>query len=168
MAETLATRLKAFLARNIFLSIASAFIVGLLVYGVVLGERPGTGQSVIMRRALTLTQIAAVLEACPEGSTGNRYLVTGAGEAGAVGLGVCRGPTVAACPIPSDTTDARPSPARYSPTAGFVGFHSARHLAKRGNKVVGLDNFNDYYPVSLKRARAKVRPASCARLLSAS
>uniref|UniRef100_A0A6S8JW27 NAD-dependent epimerase/dehydratase domain-containing protein n=1 Tax=Dunaliella tertiolecta TaxID=3047 RepID=A0A6S8JW27_DUNTE len=38
--------------------------------------------------------------------------------------------------------------------AGFIGFHTALELAKRGDVVVGLDNFNDYYPVSLKIARA--------------
>lgn len=36
---------------------------------------------------------------------------------------------------------------------GFVGMHAAMQLRKRGDGVVGLDNFNDYYPVSLKRSR---------------
>ncbi|KAG2500300.1 hypothetical protein HYH03_001878 [Edaphochlamys debaryana] len=40
--------------------------------------------------------------------------------------------------------------------AGFIGFHAAHELKKRGDLVVGLDNFNNYYPVSLKRARAAV------------
>ncbi|GLC40998.1 hypothetical protein PLESTB_000953800 [Pleodorina starrii] len=39
--------------------------------------------------------------------------------------------------------------------AGFIGFHAAAQLRSRGDVVVGLDNFNDYYPVSLKRARAQ-------------
>jgi len=39
-------------------------------------------------------------------------------------------------------------------TGGFVGFHAAVALRKRGDGVLGLDNFNSYYPVSLKRARA--------------
>eukprot|EP00232_Nephroselmis_pyriformis_P022246 CAMPEP_0182865674 /NCGR_PEP_ID=MMETSP0034_2-20130328/7815_1 /TAXON_ID=156128 /ORGANISM="Nephroselmis pyriformis, Strain CCMP717" /LENGTH=436 /DNA_ID=CAMNT_0024997985 /DNA_START=152 /DNA_END=1462 /DNA_ORIENTATION=+ len=39
-------------------------------------------------------------------------------------------------------------------TGGFVGFHTAKALRRRGDGVLGLDNFNDYYPVSLKRARA--------------
>mmetsp|Transcript_105879 Transcript_105879/g.297710 ORF Transcript_105879/g.297710 Transcript_105879/m.297710 type:complete len:421 (+) Transcript_105879:85-1347(+) len=39
-------------------------------------------------------------------------------------------------------------------TGGFVGFHTARVLRQRGDGVLGLDNFNSYYPVSLKRARA--------------
>lgn len=40
--------------------------------------------------------------------------------------------------------------------AGFIGFHLARHLALRGDAVVGYDNFNDYYPIDLKRKRAKL------------
>lgn len=40
--------------------------------------------------------------------------------------------------------------------AGFVGFHLARHLAERGDVVVGYDNFNDYYNPQLKRERAKI------------
>ena len=38
--------------------------------------------------------------------------------------------------------------------AGFIGSVTARQLAARGETVVGLDNFNDYYDVSLKEARA--------------
>lgn len=38
-------------------------------------------------------------------------------------------------------------------TAGFIGFHTARKLLKRGSSVVGLDNVNDYYSVALKEAR---------------
>ncbi len=38
--------------------------------------------------------------------------------------------------------------------AGFIGFHTAKQLLARGDTVVGLDNFNDYYDVSLKDARA--------------
>ncbi|TQV77651.1 NAD-dependent epimerase [Exilibacterium tricleocarpae] len=37
--------------------------------------------------------------------------------------------------------------------AGFIGSHVALYLTARGDDVVGLDNFNDYYDVSLKRAR---------------
>jgi len=37
--------------------------------------------------------------------------------------------------------------------AGFIGFHVARRLLDREDSVVGLDNFNDYYDVSLKEAR---------------
>ncbi|GAB2670781.1 NAD-dependent epimerase [Arenimonas aestuarii] len=38
-------------------------------------------------------------------------------------------------------------------TAGFIGFHVARALLGRGMRVVGVDNLNDYYDPSLKRAR---------------
>jgi len=38
--------------------------------------------------------------------------------------------------------------------AGFIGFHLARRLLERGDTVVGVDNLNAYYDVSLKEARA--------------
>ncbi|MEX1266021.1 MAG: NAD-dependent epimerase [Woeseia sp.] len=38
--------------------------------------------------------------------------------------------------------------------AGFIGYYTARQLAERGEDVVGLDNFNDYYDVRLKDSRA--------------
>jgi UDP-glucuronate 4-epimerase len=42
--------------------------------------------------------------------------------------------------------------------AGFIGFHVARMLLDRGERIVGIDNLNDYYDVSLKEARlAKLR-----------
>lgn len=37
--------------------------------------------------------------------------------------------------------------------AGFIGFHTAGALARRGDEVVGLDNLSEYYDVALKRAR---------------
>ncbi len=37
--------------------------------------------------------------------------------------------------------------------AGFIGFHLCQRLLERGDEVVGLDNLNDYYDVSLKHAR---------------
>ncbi|CAL9043783.1 unnamed protein product [Musa banksii] len=37
--------------------------------------------------------------------------------------------------------------------AGFVGTHVSLALRKRGDGVVGLDNFNSYYDPSLKKAR---------------
>ncbi|XP_024388969.1 UDP-glucuronate 4-epimerase 1 isoform X2 [Physcomitrium patens] len=40
--------------------------------------------------------------------------------------------------------------------AGFVGTHVSLALKKRGDGVVGLDNFNSYYEVSLKRARQEL------------
>ena len=39
--------------------------------------------------------------------------------------------------------------------AGFIGFHLAKSLAERGDNVVGIDNLNNYYDVSLKQARLK-------------
>jgi UDP-glucuronate 4-epimerase len=38
-------------------------------------------------------------------------------------------------------------------SAGFIGFHVARALLRRGAKVVGFDNFNDYYAPALKHDR---------------
>ncbi|XWS13353.1 hypothetical protein CRYUN_Cryun36dG0030400 [Craigia yunnanensis] len=37
--------------------------------------------------------------------------------------------------------------------AGFIGSHCSLALKKRGDGVLGLDNFNNYYDPSLKRAR---------------
>lgn len=37
--------------------------------------------------------------------------------------------------------------------AGFIGYHVARALLRRGDQVVGVDNFNPYYDPALKRAR---------------
>lgn len=39
--------------------------------------------------------------------------------------------------------------------AGFIGFHISRALLERGERVVGIDNLNDYYDVALKRARLR-------------
>jgi UDP-glucuronate 4-epimerase len=40
--------------------------------------------------------------------------------------------------------------------AGMIGFHTAKHLTSLGHTVTGVDNFNDYYEVSLKRERARI------------
>ncbi len=40
--------------------------------------------------------------------------------------------------------------------AGFIGFHVSRALLERGDRVLGLDNLNDYYDVSLKKARLRL------------
>ncbi len=37
--------------------------------------------------------------------------------------------------------------------AGFIGSHVAHKLLARGDEVVGLDNLNEYYDVTLKHAR---------------
>jgi UDP-glucuronate 4-epimerase len=39
--------------------------------------------------------------------------------------------------------------------AGFIGSHTAQRLLDRGHEVVGLDNMNEYYDVTLKQARLK-------------
>lgn len=38
-------------------------------------------------------------------------------------------------------------------SAGFIGFHAAKEFLRQGCDVVGIDNFNDYYNVQLKRDR---------------
>lgn len=45
------------------------------------------------------------------------------------------------------------APVLVTGAAGFIGFHTCRALLSRGEAVVGLDNLNDYYEVSLKEAR---------------
>ena len=43
-------------------------------------------------------------------------------------------------------------------TAGFIGNNLAGKLLERGDEVIGIDNLNDYYDVSLKEARlAKIK-----------
>ena len=37
--------------------------------------------------------------------------------------------------------------------AGFIGAHTAKALLARGDDVIGIDNFNPYYDLALKRAR---------------
>jgi UDP-glucuronate 4-epimerase len=39
--------------------------------------------------------------------------------------------------------------------AGFIGFHVAKALLQRGDRVIGIDNLNPYYEISLKEARLK-------------
>jgi UDP-glucuronate 4-epimerase len=43
--------------------------------------------------------------------------------------------------------------------AGFIGFHLTKLLLEQGREVVGLDNLNDYYDVSLKEARLRMLEA---------
>lgn len=40
--------------------------------------------------------------------------------------------------------------------AGMIGFHCAKQLKQNGHFVLGMDNFNDYYDVRLKRERARI------------
>jgi UDP-glucuronate 4-epimerase len=39
--------------------------------------------------------------------------------------------------------------------AGFIGMHTSLRLLARGDRVIGIDNLNDYYDVSLKQARLR-------------
>jgi UDP-glucuronate 4-epimerase len=41
-------------------------------------------------------------------------------------------------------------------TAGFIGFHLSKKLIENGWDVVGIDNLNNYYDVSLKENRLKI------------
>lgn len=45
-------------------------------------------------------------------------------------------------------------PVLVTGAAGFVGMHTAERLLDRGETVIGVDNFNDYYDTALKDARA--------------
>ena len=36
---------------------------------------------------------------------------------------------------------------------GFIGFHVSKKLLEKNYKVIGIDNFNEYYDKSLKEAR---------------
>ena len=40
--------------------------------------------------------------------------------------------------------------------AGFIGFFLSKALLEKGAEVVGIDNLNDYYEVSLKEARLEI------------
>jgi len=41
-------------------------------------------------------------------------------------------------------------------SAGFIGFHLSNALKKRGDFVIGYDNFNDYYSEQLKESRSEI------------
>ena len=41
-------------------------------------------------------------------------------------------------------------------SAGFIGFHLSKLLLKKGFEIVGIDNLNNYYDVSLKEDRLKI------------
>ena len=40
--------------------------------------------------------------------------------------------------------------------SGFIGFHLAKLLLEKEYEVVGIDNMNDYYDVSLKKSRLEI------------
>ena len=35
-------------------------------------------------------------------------------------------------------------------SAGFIGYHASKMLMSKNNKVIGIDNINSYYDVSIK------------------
>ena len=37
--------------------------------------------------------------------------------------------------------------------AGFIGYYTSKALLAKGKQVIGVDNLNDYYDVSLKQSR---------------
>ncbi len=42
--------------------------------------------------------------------------------------------------------------------AGFIGYHLSKKLLSQGYDLIGIDNINDYYDVSLKKARLDLIP----------
>ncbi|WBQ14346.1 GDP-mannose 4,6-dehydratase [Hyphomonadaceae bacterium BL14] len=45
-------------------------------------------------------------------------------------------------------------PVLVTGAAGFIGMHVAERLLDRGERVIGIDDFNAYYDPRLKEARA--------------
>ncbi|SMF67530.1 NAD-dependent epimerase/dehydratase family protein [Pseudobacteriovorax antillogorgiicola] len=41
-------------------------------------------------------------------------------------------------------------------SAGFIGFHLSRLLLETGYRVIGLDSFNSYYDLALKKSRSRI------------
>jgi len=41
--------------------------------------------------------------------------------------------------------------------AGFIGFHLSKKLIEKGFDVIGIDNLNNYYDLSLKLSRVKLQ-----------
>ena len=57
------------------------------------------------------------------------------------------------------STALQQNPVLVTGAAGFIGFHTVLRLLSQGRTVVGVDNLNAYYDVSLKEARVKAIPA---------
>src|SRR3954465_15157286 len=61
----------------------------------------------------------------------------------------------------TDGGEARPvATVLVTGAAGFIGFHVAKRLLERGERVIGVDNLNDYYDVALKEARLALLSAN--------
>lgn len=41
-------------------------------------------------------------------------------------------------------------------SCGFIGFHVSYYLLKKGIKIIGIDNLNNYYPTVIKKNRLKI------------
>jgi UDP-glucuronate 4-epimerase len=54
-----------------------------------------------------------------------------------------------ACALPSERT----LTTLVTGAAGFIGYHVARRLIERGDRVIGIDNLNPYYDPALKQRR---------------
>ena len=37
--------------------------------------------------------------------------------------------------------------------AGFIGFHISHYLINKKNKVIGIDNLDNYYSIKLKKKK---------------
>src|SRR3954454_4585449 len=77
------------------------------------------------------------------------------------------------CPRPPATPGSRRHEERMkillTGAAGFIGFHTAKLLLDRGDEVIGLDNLNAYYDVTLKEARlAQLKPRNGFHFVKAS
>ncbi|TKX76187.1 NAD-dependent epimerase/dehydratase family protein, partial [Halorubrum sp. SD626R] len=55
----------------------------------------------------------------------------------------------------NERTNERSRPILLTGSAGFIGSHVARRLLDAGEKVIGLDNLNEYYDPKLKADRLK-------------
>lgn len=53
-------------------------------------------------------------------------------------------------------TSALPRTILVTGAAGFIGSALSKRLLSEGCRVIGIDDFNSYYPVELKEARVAV------------
>ncbi|OGQ86106.1 MAG: hypothetical protein A2512_06120 [Deltaproteobacteria bacterium RIFOXYD12_FULL_56_24] len=62
-------------------------------------------------------------------------------------------------PTSLEKLSAKPATWLVTGAAGFIGMHISLRLLARGDRVIGVDNLNDYYDVTLKQARlARLQP----------